>query len=90
MNYINGSNSKEIYTPNYDLVIEGVLEAMKMPYFSGFIGDINPFFSGDVVENIDNESVLDEIAQEVLLLCSQFPVPEHFIVPNKNNNKNIK
>jgi len=44
-------------------------------------------FINTVVENIDNESALDEIAQEVLLLCSQFPVPEHFIVPNKNNSK---
>ena len=46
-------------------------------------------FINTVVENIDNESVLDEIAQEALLLCSRFPVPEHFIVSGKNNN-NIK
>jgi len=38
-----------------------------------------------VVENIDNESVVEEVGKEVLLLCSQFPVPEHFIIPNKNN-----
>jgi len=38
-----------------------------------------------VVENIDNESVIEEVGKEVLLLCSQFPVPEHFIIPNKNN-----
>ncbi|MBA7635845.1 Serine hydroxymethyltransferase [subsurface metagenome] len=37
-----------------------------------------------VTENIDNESVIEEVGKEVLLLCSQFPVPEHFIIPNKN------
>ncbi len=35
-----------------------------------------------VVENIDNETVIEEVGKEVLLLCSQFTVPEHFIIPN--------
>ena len=38
-----------------------------------------------VVENIDNETVIEEVGKEVLLLCSQFTVPEHFIINNKNN-----
>ncbi len=38
-----------------------------------------------VVENIDNETVIEEVGKEVLLLCSQFTVPEHFIIPNNNN-----
>jgi glycine hydroxymethyltransferase len=42
-------------------------------------------FINKVAENIDNESVIEEVGKEVLLLCSQFPVPEHFIIPNKNN-----
>jgi glycine hydroxymethyltransferase len=37
-----------------------------------------------VTENIDNESAIEEVGKEVLLLSSQFPVPEHFIIPNKN------
>lgn len=37
-----------------------------------------------VAENIDKESVIEEVGKEVLLLCSQFPVPEHFIIPSKN------
>ena len=41
-------------------------------------------FINKVVENIDNESVIEEVGKEVLLLCSQFPVPDHFIIPNKN------
>jgi glycine hydroxymethyltransferase len=40
-----------------------------------------------VAENIDNEAVIEEVGKETLLLCSQFPVPEHFIIPNKNNNR---
>jgi len=38
-----------------------------------------------VVENIDNESAIEQVEREALLLCSRFPVPEHFIIPNKNN-----
>jgi len=40
-----------------------------------------------VTENIDKESVIEEVGKEVLLLCSQFPVPEHFIIPNRNGNR---
>ena len=36
-----------------------------------------------VVENIDNESVLEQVRREMLLLCSNFPVPDHFIIPPK-------
>jgi glycine hydroxymethyltransferase len=42
-------------------------------------------FINKVVENIDNESVIEEVGKDVLLLSSQFPVPEHFIIPNKDN-----
>jgi glycine hydroxymethyltransferase len=42
-------------------------------------------FINKVAENIDNETVIEEIEKEVLLLCSQFTVPEHFIIPNKNH-----
>jgi glycine hydroxymethyltransferase len=40
-----------------------------------------------VTENIDKESVIEEVSKEVLLLCSRFPVPEHFIIPNRNGNR---
>lgn len=42
-------------------------------------------FINKVAQNIDNESVIEEVGKEVLLLCSLFPVPEHFIIPAKNN-----
>jgi glycine hydroxymethyltransferase len=40
-----------------------------------------------VAENIDKESAIEEVGKEALLLCSQFPVPEHFIIPNRNGNR---
>ncbi|MBL7176023.1 MAG: serine hydroxymethyltransferase [Desulfobacteraceae bacterium] len=43
-------------------------------------------FINRVSENIDNESVIEEVGKEVLLLCSQFPVPDHFIITGKSNN----
>ena len=42
-------------------------------------------FINTVTENIDNESAIEEVAKEALLLCSHFPVPDHFIIPGKNN-----
>jgi glycine hydroxymethyltransferase len=42
-------------------------------------------FINTVVENIDNESAIEEVGKEALLLCSQFPVPDHFIIPGKND-----
>ncbi len=42
-------------------------------------------FIKKVAENIDNEAVIEEVGKEALLLCSQFPVPDHFIIPLKNN-----
>jgi len=42
-------------------------------------------FINQVAENIDDDSVIERVGKDVLLLCSQFPVPEHFIIPGKNN-----
>ena len=42
-------------------------------------------FIKKVAENIDNEAAIEQVAKDVLLLCSQFPVPDHFIIPNRNN-----
>ena len=55
---------------------------MKEPEAEQVAGFINR-----VAENVDNESVVEQVGKEVLLLCSQFPVPEHFIIPNKNNGR---
>ena len=34
----------EIFTPNYDLLIEEALERQRAPYFDGFVGSHRPFF----------------------------------------------
>jgi glycine/serine hydroxymethyltransferase len=39
-----------------------------------------------VAEEIDNDAAIEKIGKEVLLLCSRFPVPEHFIIPRGNGN----
>mgnify|MGYP000554193393 CR=1 FL=1 len=39
-------------------------------------------FISKVAENIDNEAVIENVAKQALLLCTQFPVPEHFIIPH--------
>jgi glycine hydroxymethyltransferase len=44
-------------------------------------------FIKTVAENIDDDSAIEKVGKEVLLLCSQFPVPEHFIIPPKNGGR---
>jgi len=39
-------------------------------------------FIKQVAENMDNDNVIEQVGKEALLLCSQFPVPDHFIIPN--------
>lgn len=34
----------EVFTPNYDLLVEQALEAHKIPYFDGFVGSKQAFF----------------------------------------------
>ena len=38
-----------------------------------------------VVENIDSDSAIEAVGKEALLLCSECPVPDHFIIPNRAN-----
>ena len=42
-------------------------------------------FIKKIAENIDNDAVIEETGKKVFLLCSQFPVPDHFIIQLKNN-----
>jgi glycine hydroxymethyltransferase len=46
--------------------------------------DLIAQFIAKVTDNIDNESVIEETGKQVLLLCSKFRVPEHFIIPGKD------
>ena len=51
LNFINRDYEKEIYTLNYDLLVEKALEKASLPYFSGFIGNVKPFFIADSVDD---------------------------------------
>ena len=47
--------------------------------------DIIASFIDRVAANVDNEAAIEKVGREVLLLSSQFPVPDHFIIPTKKN-----
>ncbi|MEW6751529.1 MAG: serine hydroxymethyltransferase [Candidatus Latescibacterota bacterium] len=36
-----------------------------------------------VVDRLDSDTAIEEVSKRALLLCSQFPVPDHFIIPSK-------
>lgn len=42
--------STEVFTTNYDLIIEKSLEEIKKPYFDGFVGSFEPFFWQESIE----------------------------------------
>lgn len=50
----------EIFTVNYDLLLETALESLGVPYFDGFVGNLQARFRTELVEaipTIDSESV---------------------------------
>lgn len=54
--WIGGSDRKhpvEIFTPNYDLLMEEALERSGYPYFDGFSGSHEPFFDPSSIANND-------------------------------------
>lgn len=53
LNYINQEHEKEIFSLNYDLLLEMALEKKDLPYFSGFIGNVKPFFVPDSVDDFN-------------------------------------
>lgn len=46
---------KEIYTTNYDMLLEMAMEANYTPYFDGFTGSYEPFFSPESIESFPCE-----------------------------------
>lgn len=43
----------EIFTTNYDYLLELALEGLSIPYFDGFSGSFEPFFSPEAVEDLN-------------------------------------
>lgn len=40
----------EVFTTNYDVLIERSLERARVPFFDGFVGSYQPYFSPDAIE----------------------------------------
>jgi len=51
LNYVNNDFEKEIFTLNYDLMLEQALEEVRLPYFTGFVGTVKPFFLPETVDD---------------------------------------
>ncbi len=57
-NNLRNSTAVEIFTTNYDLLLEKAFESMNIPYFDGFIGSYRAFFHQESVETIEKSSNL--------------------------------
>ena len=60
LNMQNRDYSKEIFTSNYDLIIEKSLEEIRIPYFDGFVGSYEPFFWPESIERFVEKSDLTQ------------------------------
>jgi hypothetical protein len=47
---IDRSEPVEVFTPNYDLLVEQAFEEVRLPYFDGFVGSNLPFFDPYAIE----------------------------------------
>jgi hypothetical protein len=56
LNILNHEYSKEVFTTNYDLIIEKSLEQSQIPYFDGFVGSYEPFFWQESIEQSTGKS----------------------------------
>jgi len=52
----NRSTPIEVFTTNYDLLIEQAFEELLIPYFDGFVGSVCPFFLPESIEDFDKGS----------------------------------
>jgi hypothetical protein len=52
LSILNRDFSKEVFTTNYDLIIEKSLEASYIPYFDGFVGSYEPFFWQESIDKL--------------------------------------
>lgn len=60
LNMQNKNYSTELFTSNYDLIIEKSLEEIKVPYFDGFVGSYEPFFWQESIERFVEKSDLTQ------------------------------
>lgn len=60
LSILNRDFSKEIFTTNYDLIIEKSLEASYIPYFDGFVGSYEPFFWQESIDQFVHKNDLTQ------------------------------
>ena len=60
LNMQNNSFLKEIFTSNYDLILEKSLEEINVPYFDGFVGSYEPFFWQESIEKFVKKADLTQ------------------------------
>jgi hypothetical protein len=65
LSILNRDFSKEVFTTNYDLIIEKSLESSQIPFFDGFVGSYEPFFWQ---ESIDRLVTKDDLTQNWIRL----------------------
>jgi hypothetical protein len=58
--HVRRAHPTEIFTTNYDLVIEMAFEKQEIPYFDGFVGTIEPFLVPECVEADGTKQTGDE------------------------------
>ncbi len=56
LNWLSRDYTKEIFTTNYDLILEKSFEHLFVPFYDGFIGSHEPFFAH---ESLDGKSTYD-------------------------------
>ncbi|MFA5010709.1 MAG: SIR2 family protein [Ignavibacteria bacterium] len=52
LSILKGEFSKEVFTTNYDLIIEKSMESSQIPYFDGFVGAYEPFFWQESIDKL--------------------------------------
>ncbi|EHI96773.1 hypothetical protein CDLVIII_0030 [Clostridium sp. DL-VIII] len=57
LNWLPSNEYKEIFTPNYDLLLEKSFEQLKIPYFDGFVGAYEPFFIPETLDELDKNNM---------------------------------
>lgn len=60
LSLLNRDYSKEVFTTNYDLIIEKSLEASQIPYFDGFVGSYEPFFWQESIDQFVSKNDLTQ------------------------------
>jgi len=81
INWLSKDYIKEIFTTNYDLVIEKALEHLSIPYFDGFVGANEPFF---VAESVETEKETENLLTHWIRLWKLHGSLSWFWKENKN------